>query len=73
MSTDVSRADNERRAPVRHRFEATTRPLIVTLTFVSRVDDTAVIRLALLSNSLCCNAAWPLYVSRHGDFMETSL
>jgi hypothetical protein len=38
--TDFSRADNEHRPPVRRRFEATARPLIVTPTFVSRVDDT---------------------------------
>ncbi|MBB4616018.1 EthD domain-containing protein [Sphingomonas abaci] len=41
MSTDFARADNEHRAPVRRAFTATTRPLIVTPTFVSRVDDTA--------------------------------
>ena len=39
--TDFTRADNEHRAPVRRTFTATTRPLIVTPTFVSRVDDTA--------------------------------
>ena len=41
MSTDFARADNEHRAPVRHAFTATTKPLIVTPTFVSRVDNTA--------------------------------
>ncbi|WP_419729587.1 EthD domain-containing protein [Lichenicola sp.] len=40
MTTDFSRSDNEHRAPVRRAFTATTRPLIVTPTFVSRVDDT---------------------------------
>jgi len=38
--TDFSRTDNEHRAPERRQFTATTRPLIVTGTFVSRVDDT---------------------------------
>ena len=37
---DFSRADNEHRPPLRRRFEATTKPLIVTPTFVSRVDAT---------------------------------
>lgn len=41
MPTDFSRADNEHRAPVRREFRATSKPLIVTPTFVSRVDDTA--------------------------------
>jgi hypothetical protein len=40
VSTDFSRADNEHRAPVRRQFTATSKPLIVTSTFVSRVDDT---------------------------------
>jgi hypothetical protein len=40
MPTDLDRADNQHRAPERHAFTATTRPLIVTGTFVSRVDDT---------------------------------
>ena len=39
--TDFTRADNEHRAPVRRQFTATDKPLIVTPTFVSRVDDTA--------------------------------
>jgi hypothetical protein len=38
---DFDRADNLHRPPLRRRFEATDRPLIVTPTFVSRVDDTA--------------------------------
>ena len=41
MPTDFSRSDNEHRAPVRREFKATSKPLIVTPTFVSRVDDTA--------------------------------
>jgi len=41
MTTDFTRADNEHRAPVLRRFTATAKPLIVTPTFVSRVDDTA--------------------------------
>jgi hypothetical protein len=41
MTVDFSRTDNEHRAPLRRHFEATTQPLIVTPTFVSRVDDTA--------------------------------
>ncbi len=40
MPTDFDRADNLHRAPERRAFTATTRPLIVTGTFVSRVDDT---------------------------------
>ena len=40
MPTDFDRADNLHRAPERRTFTATTRPLIVTGTFVSRVDDT---------------------------------
>ncbi|MCR0980872.1 EthD domain-containing protein [Roseomonas populi] len=40
MPTDFSRSDNLHRPPLRRRFEATTKPLIVTPTFVSRVDDT---------------------------------
>ncbi len=41
MSTDFTRADNAHRAPVRREFTATTKPLIVTPTFVSRVDGTS--------------------------------
>ena len=41
MPTDYSRSDNEHRAPLRRSFTATSRPLIVTPTFVSRVDATA--------------------------------
>ena len=41
MTTDFSRADNQHRAPVRRGFTATTEPLIVTGTFVSRVDGTS--------------------------------
>ncbi len=40
MPTDFDRADNLHRAPERRSFTATTKPLIVTGTFVSRVDDT---------------------------------
>jgi hypothetical protein len=40
VATDFARTDNEHRAPERRRFAATTNPLIVTGTFVSRVDDT---------------------------------
>ena len=40
MTTDFSRADNEHRAPVRRQFRSVSHPLIVTPTFVSRVDDT---------------------------------
>ncbi|MFC0410201.1 EthD domain-containing protein [Roseomonas elaeocarpi] len=40
MSTEFSRSDNLHRAPGRRAFTATTKPLIVTPTFVSRVDDT---------------------------------
>ena len=40
MPTDFDRADNLHRAPGRRTFTATTKPLIVTGTFVSRVDDT---------------------------------
>ena len=40
MPTDFDRADNLHRAPERRAFTATTQPLIVTATFVSRVDDT---------------------------------
>ena len=35
-----ARSDMPHRAPYRRRFEATTKPLIVTPTLVSRVDDT---------------------------------
>ena len=41
MPTDLDRADNLHRAPGRREFKATERPLIVTPTFVSRVDDTS--------------------------------
>ena len=40
MPIDLDRADNLHRAPERRSFTATTKPLIVTPTFVSRVDDT---------------------------------
>jgi hypothetical protein len=40
MPPDFDRTDNEHRAPLRRSFTATTKPLIVTPTFVSRVDDT---------------------------------
>lgn len=40
MPTDFDRADNLHRAPERRGSTSTTRPLIVTGTFVSRVDDT---------------------------------
>lgn len=40
MPIDFFRSDNEHRTPVRRAFTATSRPLIVTPTFVSRVDDT---------------------------------
>jgi hypothetical protein len=40
MPTDFDRADNEHRPPLRREFKATTTPLIVTPTFVSRVDNT---------------------------------
>ena len=41
MTVDFSSSDNLHRAPERRQFTATTKPLIVTPTFVSRVDDTA--------------------------------
>jgi hypothetical protein len=40
LTPDFSRTDNEHRAPICRQFAATTKPLIVTPTFVSRVDDT---------------------------------
>lgn len=40
MPTSFDRTDNEHRPPLRRAFTATTKPLIVTPTFVSRVDDT---------------------------------
>ncbi|WP_338663400.1 hypothetical protein VQH23_25120 [Pararoseomonas sp. SCSIO 73927] len=40
MATDFSRSDNLHRPPLREHFRSTTRPLIVTPTFVSRVDST---------------------------------
>lgn len=40
MSTDVERSDNEHRPPLGATRPATDKPLIVTPTFVSRVDDT---------------------------------
>ena len=41
MTTDFSLSDNLHRAPQRRQFTATTKPLIVTPTFVSRVDNTS--------------------------------
>lgn len=41
MSIDFDRSDNQHRAPLRRHFTATSQPLIVTPTFVSRVDRTA--------------------------------
>lgn len=41
MPTSFERTDNLHRAPLRRAFTSTTKPLIVTPTFVSRVDDTA--------------------------------
>jgi hypothetical protein len=40
MSNDVERSDNEHRPPLGATRPATDKPLIVTPTFVSRVDDT---------------------------------
>lgn len=40
MPKDFERTDNLHRAPLRREFASTTKPLIVTPTFVSRVDDT---------------------------------
>jgi hypothetical protein len=40
LPKDFERADNEHRSPLRREFTAATKPLIVTPTFVSRVDDT---------------------------------
>lgn len=40
MPQDFERTDNLHRAPLRREFTSTTQPLIVTPTFVSRVDDT---------------------------------
>ncbi|WAJ28865.1 EthD domain-containing protein [Antarcticirhabdus aurantiaca] len=40
MPQDFGRSDNLHRAPLRREFASTTKPLIVTPTFVSRVDDT---------------------------------
>ena len=40
MPADFSRADNEHRPPMQRQIRTTTEPLIVTPTFVSRVDDT---------------------------------
>ena len=41
MTTEFDRADNLHRPPLATTTTSTTRPLIVTPTFVSRVDDTA--------------------------------
>lgn len=41
MTTDFDRADNLHRPPLSTPDKSTTQPLIVTGTFVSRVDDTA--------------------------------
>ena len=41
MTTDFDRADNLHRPPLATPEKSTTQPLIVTGTFVSRVDDTA--------------------------------
>jgi len=41
MPTDYDRADNLHRPPLAQTHEPTGKPLIVTPTFVSRVDDTA--------------------------------
>lgn len=40
MAIDFDRTDNQHRAPLRRRFTTTTKPLIVTPTFVSRTDVT---------------------------------
>ncbi|WP_182086302.1 EthD domain-containing protein [Aureimonas sp. ME7] len=41
MDEGFERADNEHRAPLRTQFRSTTRPLIVTPTFLTRADDTS--------------------------------
>ena len=41
MPIDFDRADNQHRPPLGKTHASTTKPLIVTPTFVSRVDDTA--------------------------------
>jgi hypothetical protein len=40
MPTDFNRADNQHRLPLGKTHASTGKPLIVTPTFVSRVDDT---------------------------------
>ncbi|MDQ2818830.1 MAG: hypothetical protein M3Y65_00235 [Pseudomonadota bacterium] len=40
MPTDFDRSDNLHRPPLGTKVTSTTKPLIVTGTFVSRVDDT---------------------------------
>ena len=41
MSTDFARSDNQHRPPLGKSHAPSGKPLIVTPTFVSRVDDTA--------------------------------